>query len=65
MNTIVLPNTIKILKNAVGIAERQIHIEESEPHTDRALLSYFNAGYFGGDVTRMHDKTIVTLYSGE
>jgi hypothetical protein len=52
-NPIVLPGTVKILSERVDYAVRIYEIEETEEHTDSALMSYVGCKpYLGGRVTR-------------
>jgi hypothetical protein len=57
---VVLPGTIKIVSQRVDYAVRIYEIEETEPHTDAALLSYVGCNsWLGGRVMRQTGRTLV------
>ena len=63
-NPIILPGTVKVLRESVEPSVRKFYIEETEPHTDQALLDYVGyKPYLGGRVDRYGSSVCVVRYT--
>lgn len=63
-NPIALPGTITILRQITEPSVRKYYVNETEPHTDDALLNYVGANvYLWGRVDRFGDQICVVRYT--